>query len=421
MIRISEARTALALCAILVLMVVPSDSVFGAAVETPTGKLIPGRILEEAGDVYKVGTKLPGGGRIIFNVDREKVDPHGLVPGKGRIQDIKGKAEIRKARMTWFKPAAKYMTVNAGDEIRTGPDSEVVLTLESSAVNGVKANTSFGLKHFEVNPETEAAQIKIDLPKGKLWSEVGRLKTKDSSFEIETPTVVTGVRGTVFLVEVEEETADSSIAVLSGKVAVGIKDVVAPEIILDKREAIVAKRGQEPRKFAPAELARIIVEIAKDWMQQSQYFQTVTALAGIGEIEAIEVEPGVPETERQLIYDRIQAGWAKASEDFFQIDKAMKMFYLDFGRFPTSEEGGLNALVSSTGLPQWNGPYMEKEYLLDHYGVPYAYAVLYDMDGYPYALITTYGYDETPGTQDDRKRIILEKDARRWEDGRSYR
>ncbi len=97
------------------------------------------------------------------------------------------------------------------------------------------------------------------------------------------------------------------------------------------------------------------------------------------------------------------------------------MFYLDFARFPTPEDGGLNALLKMTGVPQWNGPYCDGKVLKDHYGVSYAYAVLRDVYGNSFAQITTYGYDKTPGTNDDRQKIVREEDARRWEDNKNYR
>lgn len=417
----TQTKNAVVFCLAIALSAFLSQWAFGAAVETPTGKRIPGRILDEEDETYKIGTDLPGGGRIIFNVNKEKVDPHGTVPGRGRIEDIKGKAEIKRVNMPRFVTASKFMSVNPGDEIRTAPGSEVVLTLEKTAVSGVGENTHCTLDDFEINPETKSAQVKIGLPEGKLWSEVGKLKTEDSRFEIETPSAVTGVRGTVFLVEVEKATTETNVAVLSGKVAVGSKGVAAPEVVLSKREALVVKPGQEPRKFGAAELLDRIMKIVEQWAKQSEYFQSVTALAGIGQVEEIEIEPGLPEAQRQLIYDAIQAGWEKASEDFFQIDKALKLFYLDFARFPTSEEGGLNALVHSTGTPQWNGPYTDSEYLKDHYGVPYGYAAKRDINGNEYVEITTLGYDKRPGTKDDRRKIILEEDARRWEDRKDYR
>ncbi len=168
-------------------------------------------------------------------------------------------------------------------------------------------------------------------------------------------------------------------------------------------------------------LGRLIVEVVKKWTNESTYFKSVTALAGIGQMEEIRVPAGISEDRKQKIYDAIQAGWEKASEDLFQVDKALKMFYLDFGRFPSLEEGGLNALADSTGTPQWNGPYIEDEFLVDHYGVPYAYKVLRGVHGNVYAEVTTFGYDKKPGTSDDRRKMVLEEDARRWEDRKSYR
>ena len=156
-------------------------------------------------------------------------------------------------------------------------------------------------------------------------------------------------------------------------------------------------------------------------MKESAHFSSVTALAGIGQVAEIHVEATLPEAEKQKIYDAVQAGWEKASEDLFQIDKAIKLFYLDFKRFPSAAEGGLGALVADTGSPGWNGPYIEAGLLKDHYGVAYGYAVRRDIMGKVFVEITTFGYDKKPGTMDDRKKIILEQDARRWEDGRSYR
>jgi len=394
---------------------------FSAAVETPKGERIPGRIVDEGDDNYKMETELPGGGKIIFNVDKDKVDPYGTVPGKGRIEDIQGTAEIKKVGRTYYSKARKGMTVEPGDEIRTGLNSKVVVTLETTAISGVGANSTFVVDNIEKNPDTKFVDIKVSLPKGELWSEVGRLKTKASKFEVATPTAVTGVRGTVFHIEVAEETEETSVAVLSGTVGVVSSVLPAKEVVLGKSEALFVKRGQAPTRFDTTTLAEKIGKLIKNWASESDFFKSATALAGIGQIEDIYIEPTLPESQKQKVYDAIQAGWEKASEDLFEIDKALKIFYLDFGRFPTVKEGGLQALVTSTGSPQWNGPYIEPEFLVDHYGVPYAYQVLRDMKGNRYAEITTFGYDQKPGTSDDRRKMVLEEDARRWQDRRDYR
>ena len=80
---------------VLLMSSVVQNAALAAAVETPKGKKIPGRIVDEGAEEYKMETDLPGGGKIIFNVDKEKVDPHGTVPGAGRIEEIKGTAETR--------------------------------------------------------------------------------------------------------------------------------------------------------------------------------------------------------------------------------------------------------------------------------------------------------------------------------------
>jgi hypothetical protein len=263
--------------------------------------------------------------------------------------------------------------------------------------------------------------IKVGLSKGELWSEVGRLKTKNSSFSVTTPTAVTGVRGTVFHITVESDSQETSIAVLAGKVGVTSLNIPGKEVVLGKREALFVRPGKEPKRFDPTTLAERIASAVKKWTWESKHFKSVTALAGIGQMEEIHIEATLPQHQKQKIYDAVQAGWEKASEDLFEIDKALKIFFLDFGRFPKIAEGGLNALVTSNGSAQWNGPYLESAFLIDHYGVSYGYRLVRDIMGNVSAEITTFGYDRKRGTTDDRRKIVSEQDARRWEDRRNYR
>jgi len=68
-----------------------------------------------------------------------------------------------------------------------------------------------------------------------------------------------------------------------------------------------------------------------------------------------------------------QARAAAASADIqANIATALKLYELDNGNFPSSEEG-LNALMSkSASAPNWNGPYLEKK-PLDPWGREYQY------------------------------------------------
>jgi general secretion pathway protein G len=72
-----------------------------------------------------------------------------------------------------------------------------------------------------------------------------------------------------------------------------------------------------------------------------------------------------------------QLGGAKAKTAGVQIadlDKALELFKLDVGRYPTTEEG-LDALSKKPGsVNGWTGPYLKGGVPADPWGHPYRYA-----------------------------------------------
>lgn len=74
-----------------------------------------------------------------------------------------------------------------------------------------------------------------------------------------------------------------------------------------------------------------------------------------------------------------QFGGAKTKTAALQIadiDKALELYKLDVGRFPTNEEG-LEALIKrpGTAAPTWAGPYLKSGSVpTDPWGRPYRYA-----------------------------------------------
>ena len=72
-----------------------------------------------------------------------------------------------------------------------------------------------------------------------------------------------------------------------------------------------------------------------------------------------------------------QLGGAKSSTAQLQIaelSSGLDLFYVEVGRYPSTEEG-LNALVGEpAGVSNWNGPYLKKTDLpIDPWGKPYHY------------------------------------------------
>lgn len=91
-----------------------------------------------------------------------------------------------------------------------------------------------------------------------------------------------------------------------------------------------------------------------------------------------------------------QLGGAKSKTALVQIadlDKAMELFKLDVGRYPSTEEGlqALSAKPASVASG-WNGPYLKGGVPADPWGRPYVYR----LDGSA-LLIQSLGADGTPG------------------------
>lgn len=79
------------------------------------------------------------------------------------------------------------------------------------------------------------------------------------------------------------------------------------------------------------------------------------------------------------------------------IEKALELYKLDVGRFPTTEEG-LNALTTKPGSASgWSGPYLKGGVPADPWNNPYRYSI----GGTGAAEIVSLGADGAPGGDGD--------------------
>jgi general secretion pathway protein G len=85
------------------------------------------------------------------------------------------------------------------------------------------------------------------------------------------------------------------------------------------------------------------------------------------------------------------------------IDKALDLFKLDVGRYPSNVEG-LQALVSAPPTAGgWNGPYLKGGLPSDPWGNPYHYANPGPNGG---VQIMSYGADNAPGGEGENADIV---------------
>lgn len=100
-------------------------------------------------------------------------------------------------------------------------------------------------------------------------------------------------------------------------------------------------------------------------------------------------------------------GSAKSDTTKIQIEDygaALDLFYLDNGRYPTSEEG-LRALVSPpAGLGTWDGPYLKKNKIpADAWGNDYRYEAPGNHGAYD---LYSYGADNTAGGEGENGDLV---------------
>ena len=84
------------------------------------------------------------------------------------------------------------------------------------------------------------------------------------------------------------------------------------------------------------------------------------------------------------------------------IETALKIFRLDVGRYPTTEEGLKAFIVSPEGLKMWDGPYLEKNIPLDPWGNSYIYKSPGEKSEYE---ITSLGADGKAGGEGENTDI----------------
>ncbi|HRP68377.1 MAG TPA: FecR domain-containing protein [Turneriella sp.] len=115
------------------------------------------------------------------------------------------------------KKAVKGALVNQSDRIITGAKSVVDLLLPNKIVVRIDQNTTVEMRTLTTSPDG-AQNDKLYLQRGLIFAKVAKLG-QHSTFAIQTPTVVAGVRGTEFMTASDDK-GGGKVAVTEGRVAV---------------------------------------------------------------------------------------------------------------------------------------------------------------------------------------------------------
>ncbi len=100
-------------------------------------------------------------------------------------------------------PVSRFDQIEEGATIITHADSSAQIRLASGSLLRIGANSELALSQLEHGTPAGKRKESLRLVAGRIWAQVTSL-FGDSKFEVETGTAVAGVRGTSFMVEVQD-------------------------------------------------------------------------------------------------------------------------------------------------------------------------------------------------------------------------
>jgi hypothetical protein len=137
---------------------------------------------------------------------------------QGVVTCVEGKAFVAEKSGT----AKKKLTVNTlvypGEVIETGKPGRVEIIINRESVVRMKENSRLAIEAFRDNAG-QKGRTRVGFPLGTVWAKIKKFKDAVSRFDLELPTAVAGVHGTVYQAGVA---ADSSaeVKVYDGEVSV---------------------------------------------------------------------------------------------------------------------------------------------------------------------------------------------------------
>lgn len=121
----------------------------------------------------------------------------------GRIKVAKG--EVTVEREGKVLPATVGMRVQPSDVVRTGNDGSFGITMDDDSLLSAGPNSVISLDRYAFDPTTNQGRFDTSINKGTLAVISGRIaKGSPEAMTVKTPAVVLGVRGTSFVVGVDE-------------------------------------------------------------------------------------------------------------------------------------------------------------------------------------------------------------------------
>lgn len=180
------------------------------------------------------------------------------------VSSAMGSVEWKPVTASTFAPIPlSTQTVRVGDQIRTGPGSQLILTLPDSSYMVISENSTVTIQEFW----TPGVRSLVNMMLGKVRFYIQRLGGKPNPYSVQTPTALIAVRGTIFEVTVDAAKT-VEVECFEGQVAVENAAIHDREVILNPGYRTLVRPDQIPvipvAANEPLNRNRVIDVIRKD-------------------------------------------------------------------------------------------------------------------------------------------------------------
>lgn len=132
--------------------------------------------------------------------------------------NVTGAVEKSAAGGAW-KALSNRDRLNAGDKVRTAAGASVLLSFGEGNVLSLSALTSITLTEMTAQGKVKTSVLTVE--KGRLYAAARKLKNSESVFKVQTPHVISGVRGSEVFATVGDKS--TTLQVVEGVFSVDAK------------------------------------------------------------------------------------------------------------------------------------------------------------------------------------------------------
>lgn len=169
----------------------------------------------------------------------------------GVVVGVAGKAQVSNPAAGRDLAAKEGLALFEGDVLTTGPASLVRIALMDDSLVQVAADSRMELASFSFQPEDKKRQGLLKVSSGKLKVMVSDFfRYKDRTFQVETPTVLCGVRNTLFAVLVNSPTSTQVVG-FDHPVQVENRNQPGQAVVVQNMTATTVNGNDAPSQPAP--------------------------------------------------------------------------------------------------------------------------------------------------------------------------